>query len=171
SQMPHALASATLLAKQGVTICWETSGAANPRLMARAVDLSLRSNGTVKFDLKAYNERLHLALTGVSNHQALENLTGAAQRFSERPDPPLVMVSTLLVPGYVDAEEVRQIARFVAGFSPHIPYTLLGFAPAFYMPDLPRTSVRHAEEAEEVALEAGLTRVRIGNRHLLSRDY
>lgn len=171
SQMPHALASATLLAKQGVTICWETSGAANPRLMARAVDLSLRSNGTVKFDLKAYNERLHLALTGVSNHQALENLTEAAQRFSERPDPPLVMVSTLLVPGYVDAEEVRQIARFVAGFSPHIPYTLLGFAPAFYMPDLPRTSVRHAEEAEEVALEAGLTRVRIGNRHLLSRDY
>jgi len=35
------------------------------------------------------------------------------------------------------------------------------------MPDLPRTSVRHAEEAEAAARAAGLTNVRIGNRHLL----
>jgi hypothetical protein len=31
--------------------------------------------------------------------------------------------------------------------------------------------VRHAEEAEAAAKAAGLTRVRVGNRHLLSRDY
>jgi pyruvate-formate lyase-activating enzyme len=39
------------------------------------------------------------------------------------------------------------------------------------MQDLPRTSVRHAEAAEEAARAAGLTNVRIGNRHLLSRNY
>ncbi len=48
-----------------------------------------------------------------------------------------------------------------------IPYVLLGFAPNFYMPDLPCTSVRQAEEAEDAARAAGLTQVRIGNRHLL----
>ena len=52
-----------------------------------------------------------------------------------------------------------------------VPYSLLGFGPNFYMPDLPCTSVRHAEEAEAAAHAAGLTRVRVGNRHLLSRDY
>jgi pyruvate formate lyase activating enzyme len=52
-----------------------------------------------------------------------------------------------------------------------VPYSLLGFGPNFYMPDLPCTSVRHAEEAEAAARAAGLTRVRVGNRHLLSRDY
>jgi pyruvate formate lyase activating enzyme len=171
SQMPHALASATKLAERKVTICWETSGAANSRLMDRAVDLSLRTNGTVKFDLKAYDEHLHIALTGISNHQTLQNFERAAQRISERPDPSLVIASTLLVPGYVDAEEVGRIAHFIAGFNPHIPYALLGFAPNFYMPDLPCTSVRHAEEAEAAARESGLTTVRIGNRHLLSRDY
>jgi hypothetical protein len=36
--------------------------------------------------------------------------------------------------------------------------------------DLPRTSVHHAEEAA-AALAAGLDRVRVGNRHLLSRAY
>lgn len=171
SQMPHALASAVRLAKRDVTICWETSGAAHPRLMGRAVALSLRTNGTVKFDLKAYDEHLHIALTGLSNWQTLENFERAARRVAERPDVPLVIASTLLVPGYVDAEEVGQIARFIAGFSPNIPYVLLGFAPNFYMPDLPCTSVRHAEEAEATARAAGLTNVRVGNRHLLSREY
>lgn len=171
SQMPHALASAALLAERGVAVCWETAGTANPRLMERAVELSLRSNGTVKFDIKAFDETLHLALTGTSNRRTLENFTRAARRFHERPDPPLVVASTLLVPGYVDAEEVGRIAEFIAGFHPDIPYALLGFGPNFYMPDLPRTSVRHAEEAEAAARAAGLTNVRIGNRHLLSRDY
>ncbi len=171
SQMPHALASAAQLADRGVTVCWETNGAANPRLMDRAVQLSLHSNGTVKFDLKAYDERLHFALTGASNRQTLANFSRAAQRFAQRPEVPLVMASTLLVPGYVKAEEVRQIAGLISEFSPHIPYALLAFAPSFFMPDLPRTSVGHAEEAEAAARGAGLTNVRIGNRHLLSRDY
>ena len=171
SQMPHALASAALLAERGIAVCWESSGTASPRLMDRAVELSLRTNGTVKFDLKAYDETLHIALTGTSNRQTLANFARAARRFAERPDPPLVVASTLLVPGYVDAEEVGRIARFIAEFSPDIPYALLGFGPNFYMPNLPRTSVRHAEEAEAAARAAGLTNVRIGNRHLLSREY
>jgi pyruvate formate lyase activating enzyme len=83
----------------------------------------------------------------------------------------LVIASTLLVPGYVDGGEVGRIARFIAEINPNIPYALLGFAPHFFMPDLPRTSVGHAEEAEEAARAAGLTNVRLGNRHLLSYDY
>jgi pyruvate formate lyase activating enzyme len=114
---------------------------------------------------------LHLALTGVPNHRTLDNFRRAAQRIPERLEPPLVVASTLLVPGYVDAEEVGCIARFIAAIDPDIPYALLGFHPHFFIPDLPRTSVRHAEEAEEAARAAGLTRVRVGNRHLLSRAY
>jgi pyruvate formate lyase activating enzyme len=166
SQMPHALASAVKMADRGITVCWETSGAANPRLMDRAVALSLRSGGTVKFDLKAFDENLHRALVGTCSRQTLENFARAAGR----PEPPLLMASTLLVPGYVDVEEVGRIARFIAGLSSDIPYVLLGFAPHFTMPDLPRTSVRHAAEAEAAARAAGLTDVRVGNRHLLSRE-
>jgi len=170
-QMAHALAASHLLAERGVTVCWETNGTAHPRLMGRALDLSLATGGCVKFDLKAYDENLHLALTGASNRQTLENFAHAAARFNERPSPPPVVASTLLVPGYVDADEVGHIARFIADLNPAIPYALLGFAPHFLFPDLPRTSVRHAEEAEAAARAAGLHIVRIGNRHLLSRDY
>jgi pyruvate formate lyase activating enzyme len=171
SQMMHALAAGRRLADRGVTVCWETNGTARPSLMARALDLALESGGCVKFDLKAYDDTLHRVLTGASNRHTLENIFRAAARFDERPEPPPVVVSTLLVPGYVAAPEVGRIARFVSEQNPAIPYALLGFAPHFLFPDLPRTSVRHAEEAEAAARQAGLKTVRIGNRHLLSRAY
>ncbi|MBN1975804.1 MAG: radical SAM protein [Anaerolineae bacterium] len=171
AQMAQALAASKQLARRGVVVCWETNGTAHPRLMDRALDLSLATSGCVKFDLKAYDDALHRALTGATNARTLENFARAGARFDERPESSLVVASTLLVPGYVDAEEVGRIARFIAGVNPAIPYVLLGFAPQFLFPDLPRTSVRHAEEAEAAARAAGLQTVRIGNRHLLSRDY
>jgi pyruvate formate lyase activating enzyme len=167
SQMPHALAASRRLAERGVVVCWETNGSADPRLMGRAVELALSTGGCVKFDLKAHDPALHRALTGADNAQTLENFARAAARFAERSDPPLVVASTLLVPGYVDAQEVGRMARFIAGFDPDIPYTLLAFAPHFAMRDLGYTTREEAEAAEAAARAAGLTRIRIGNRHLL----
>ncbi len=125
----------------------------------------------MKFDLKAFNENLHIALTSGSNQRTLENFSTAAERFSERPSPPPLVASTLLVPGYVDAEEVGHIANFIARLNPDIPYALLAFHPNFVMHDLPLTSKGHAQSALETAKAAGLTNVRLGNIHLLSREY
>ena len=171
SQMPHALAAGRILAKRNVTVCWETAGTAHPKLMDLALRLSLETGGCVKFDLKAYDAHLHLALTGASNERTLANFRRASERFGERKEPPLLLASTLLVPGYVDAQEVGRIASFIAGLDPDIPYALLGFAPQFQMADLPPTSARHASDALDASRQAGLRNVRIGNRHLLSSDY
>ena len=139
----------------------------HPRFLQRALDLSLQSGGCIKFDLKAFDEDLHRALTGASNGRTLENLRAAAARIPERPDPPPVIASTLLVPGYVEAPEVGRIARFLADLNPHIPYALLAFHPHFMMRDLPFTSRRQALQALQAARQAGLTNVRLGNVHLL----
>jgi pyruvate formate lyase activating enzyme len=167
SQMPHALAASKLLAERGVRVCWETNGTTHPKLLDAAVQWSLDTGGCIKFDLKAFDEPLHIALTGISNRRTLENFAQAARRFEERADLPLVVASTLLVPGYIDAEEVDKIARFIAGLDQRIPYALLAFAPNFYMSDLPCTSALQAQQAEAAARSAGLVNVRVGNRHLL----
>jgi len=167
SQMPHALASSRYLAQRGVRICWETNGTSHPKLLDAAVQYALDSGGCIKFDVKAFDEGLHIALTGISNRRTLENLTRAARRYDERPQLPLVIASTLLVPGYIDADQVGKIARFIAALNPQIPYALLAFAPHFYMSDLPCTWLHHAEEAEAAAREAGLVNVHVGNRQLL----
>lgn len=135
-----------------------------------ALQLSLESGGCIKFDLKAFDEALHTVLTGGSNRRSLENFVRAAARASERRDPPLLVASTLLVTGYVDAGEDLRIARFRAGLNPGIPYSLLGFVPHFYVADLPRTSVQHAQEAQNAARSVRLRNVRIGNPHLLGHD-
>ena len=170
SQMPHALAASKLLAERGVHICWETAGTMHPKLLDAALRYSLDTGGCVKFDLKAFDERLHRALTGISNRRTLENFARAGGRYHERPEPPPVVASTLLVPGYVEADQVGAIARFIAAVHPEIPYSLLAFAPNFCMDDLPRTTLRQAEEAEAAARAAGLLNVRIGNRHLLGMN-
>jgi pyruvate formate lyase activating enzyme len=171
SQMLHALSASKLLAEKKVRICWETNGMMNPGFLEKAIDYSLQTGGCIKFDLKAWNDDLHVALTGISNKRIQQNFQRAAKRSFERPGLPLVIASTLLVPGYIDTEEVQKIAAFISSLNPDIPYSLLGFAPQCYMNDLPYTSARHAREAEHAACETGLTQVRIGNKHLLGSDY
>jgi pyruvate formate lyase activating enzyme len=167
SQMPHALATSKYLARRGVRVCWETNGMMHPKLLDAALKYSMNTSGCIKFDIKAYDDEIHRALTGVSNQRTLENFARAAGLYAKRPKLPLVVASTLLVPGYVDPDQVRKIATFIASLNPNIPYALLAFGPNFYMHDLPCTSARHAQEAEAAAREAGLTNVRVGNRHLL----
>lgn len=152
-------------------ICWETNGSMNTPLLDKAAALSLKSGGCIKFDLKAWHEELHYALCGVSNQQTLANFEHLARYYQDRPSPPLLIASTLLVPGYIDQEEVREIASFIAALDPQIPYNLLGFYPHFAMQDLPRTSVKHAERCRKAALESGLERVKLGNAHLLGDRY
>lgn len=174
-QLAHALKTSRLALEHNkdrvLRICWETNGGMHPRLLKEMVTLSLQSGGCVKFDLKAWSEPLHMALCGVSNRRTLENFASAAQWIKQRKEPPLLIASTLLVPGYIDEEEVSQIARFMASLDPEIPYSLLGFCPHFYMPDLPVTSRHHAETCRQAALDAGLKRVKLGNIHLLGNDY
>ncbi len=170
-QMPAFLRAARLALERRpagiLRICWETNGSCHPALLEAALDLSLRSGGCVKFDLKAWSPSVHQALTGAHNRRTLDNITRAARRIPERPVPPPVVVSTLLVPGYVDDREVGRIARFLAALDPSIPYALLAFHPQLYMRDLPPTSRAQAEACLAAARGAGLIRVRVGNEHLL----
>jgi pyruvate formate lyase activating enzyme len=136
-------------------------------LLEEMIELSLHSGGCIKFDIKAWNESLHRALCGVSNRRTKENFELASRWFEKRPLPPLLVASTLLIPGYIDEEEVRRIARWISSLHPDIPYALLAFAPQFLFKDLPTTPRKLAFRCKEVAEAEGLRNVRIGNIHLL----
>lgn len=174
-QLPHALRASRLALERNkdriLRICWETNGSMHPALLRQAAELSLESGGCIKFDLKAWSEELHIALCGISNRRTLDNFRLLAQYNRKRASPPFLVASTLLVPGYIDKEEVSGIAAFIASLNPDIPYALLAFHPQFMMNDLPPTSRRHAEECLAVAKAQGLKNVRVGNLHLLGDYY
>jgi len=174
-QILHAIKTSKLaLEKAGgrvLRICWETNGAVQEPFLSTIADLSMQSGGCLKLDLKAWDEGIHYALCGVTNQKTIENFETLSRRVPERPVPPFLMASTLLVPGYVDEREVEAIADFIAGLNPEIPYSLLAFYPHFCLHDLPTTSRRHAVRCKEAAERKGLRRVHIGNVHLLGEDY
>jgi pyruvate formate lyase activating enzyme len=148
-------------------ICWETNGYWKREFAIEAARLSHVSGGNTKFDLKTWDENLNLALTGVTNSPTLETFKLIGEKFfKQRSELPILTASTLLVPGYVNAEEVGSIARFIAAVDTEIPYTLLAFYPQYVMTDLSTTSRKQANECYEAA-KKHLENVRIGNIHLV----
>ncbi len=168
TQAPHALSTArkALAKNPSLKICWETSGFFSEAFFSRVMEVSSSSGGTVKFDIKAFNKQLYRALTGADNTPLLANFARCAD-YSRREGKTLAVASTLLVPGYISPGEVYDIASFIARHDPETPYSLLGFYPHFQMKDLPLTSRKDAEACYRAAREAGLSRVRLGNEHLL----
>jgi len=117
TQMPHALKTSKIALEKAETkkrilrICWETNGYEKEELALKAAELSLKSGGNLKFDLKACNENLNLSLCGVSNKPTLKTFKMIGERFyKQRPELPVLTASTLLIPGYTDAEEIANIA-------------------------------------------------------------
>lgn len=163
-QLPFLLrATKKILEHTTVRICWEWNGTGNPKLVKKAAEFSYTTDGTIKFDLKAYDCNLNMALTGRPNHRTLENFKMIAEEFEKKD---LLTATTLLVPGYIDKKEVEKIAKFISSLNPDIPYSLLAFHPDFKMMDMPVTTRKLAEECYEVAKKC-LNRVNMGNEYLL----
>jgi pyruvate formate lyase activating enzyme len=171
SQAVHAIRASEISLEQSqgriLRICIETNGRWDPRLLSRAARLSFQSGGCIKFDLKAWTPEVHYALTGFGPDLTRKNFASLMPMYRNRPEPPFLIGCTLLVPGYVDEQEVGSIARWLASLDATIPYNLLVFHPQFLTEDLPVTSRRQTTACLEAAKDAGLERVHVGNLHLL----
>jgi pyruvate formate lyase activating enzyme len=166
-QFPFALRVARRVMREcgsPVHICWEWNGAGNSRLVELAACQSMKTGGTVKFDLKAFDGNLHRALCGTGNERTLFNFRRVAE-ITQGTDT--LTATTLLVPYYLDAGEVGKIAQFIASIDDDIPYSLLVFASDYMLNDLPVTPRVQVEECVESARQY-LNRVHVGNMHLLS---
>jgi pyruvate formate lyase activating enzyme len=173
SQMPFVLASAKLICRRGreegriLRVCLETNLSMNRRDLESFTELALESGGGIKADIKCWSTKLLYALSGVEHRMAYKNFEWLAKHHRERPEVPLARASTLLVPSYVDDEEIRLIASFIADLDPTIPYSLLAFHPLYFMEDMPYTRRKDAEHYVQICKAEGLQKVRIGNPWLL----
>lgn len=166
----HSVKTSELLNEEKqVRVCYETNGNISKKWLNRIASIVAETGGTFKFDIKAVSPKLYRTLTGISNSAMLRNFEELSTMKRDRQGEFLV-ASILLVPGYVDVSEVREICRFIAENDPTIPTALLGFYPHHTMSDLPRTSQAHAKAALEIANDEGLTNVRVGNLGLLGSD-
>jgi pyruvate formate lyase activating enzyme len=168
-QLPFSINLAEkILEKRKIRICWEWNGSGNPNLVEKCMEIAMKTGGNIKFDLKSYNEKLNLALCGVSNRRTLENFRMLAEKYfgTRGKNMPEISGCTLMVPGYTNHEEVEQIAKFISSINNKIPYSLLIFHGDYQMRDLPLTPKQQVYKSLEVA-EKYLKNVHLGNKFLL----
>jgi len=173
SQMPFVIASADLIRRRSeeekrvIRVCLETNLNISPRYLDKIGRISLESGGGIKADLKCWSPEILYAMCGVATDLPYKNFERIGRLQNRRPEVPFARASTLLVPGYVDDEEIRSIASFIADIDTRIPYSLLAFHPTYFMDDMPPTRRRDAERYIRICKNEGLEKVRIGNPWLL----
>ena len=75
-----------------------------------------------------------------------------------------IEITTLIIPGLNDSnKELNQIAEFIAQIGKEIPWHLSRFHPDYKITNIPATPIDTLYKAQEIAKEAGLYYVYIGN--------
>ena len=154
-----------------IRICWETNGQVKPQFLRKMIDIALKSGGIIKIDIKAGTPQVYNALTDGDYSIVLRNIKEVASYFNYRREIPLLNISLLVVPGYIDEVEVENVCKLINEINTEIPVSFLAFHPDYLMRDLPPTSRRHMDTVIKIAREYGLKMYDVGNRWLLGEWY
>jgi pyruvate formate lyase activating enzyme len=139
--------------EQGLLCGFVSNGNATPqvlRYLRPFVDL-------YKIDLKSFQDVRYRELGGV--------LANVLRTVEDAVDLGFwVEVVTLVVPGFNDGDdELRSLARFLAGVSRDIPWHVTAFRPDYKMDDTPATPVETLLRAHAIGKDEGLRFVYAGN--------
>ena len=104
----------------------------------------LRHIDRVAFGLKAFDEALHIDYTGHSNRLILQNF----KRIYDSGVP--MLAETVVIPGYIDAEEIERLAKFIASVDPNMLYHLDAYSRVADNP-WPRATIEDVERAATAA--------------------
>jgi len=108
-------------------------------------------------DIKAYYDNVHRVLTGCGNKRILE----LPEKIVERDF--VLEVSTVLIPGLVDVDQIAKIAELLAQVDKWIPYSIIAFIPEFELINFRPPKFNEMLNAFYAAKDAGLKNVRLAN--------
>jgi pyruvate formate lyase activating enzyme len=109
-------------------------------------------------DLKSFREDFYKKRC----HGHLEPVLGSIRLMKEKGI--WVEITTLVIPDENDEEaELRDIARFISGVDPDIPWHISRFHPDYQLTDSVATPLKTLEKAYDIGKEEGLRYVYLGN--------
>ncbi len=145
---------AQLAHKAGMKNVFVTNGYQTPETVALMKGVIDAAN----VDLKAFRDATYRKVCGARLQPVLDAITLLHEAGI------WVEVTTLVVPGQNDSpSELRDIAHFIAGVSPDMPWHISRFHPDYKMMDVGPTPKETLLRAVEVGKEEGLHYVYVGN--------
>jgi len=150
----YAYECAKLARAQGLANVFVSNGYTSPEA-TRAIAPYLDANN---IDLKSFSDAHYRKVCGARLAPVLDTIRLMKELGV------WVEVTTLVIPGLNDSEtELRDIARFLKGVDPGLPWHVTQFYPTYKMLDRGRTPVATLRRAREIGLEEGLRYVYEGN--------
>jgi len=142
-----------LARKRGLLTGFVSNGNATPE----ALEYLRPHMDLFKVDLKSFDDRQYRKLGG-----RLAPILDSIRRIHSMGF--WLEVVTLLVPGFNDSpEELRQMADYLVGVSPFVPWHITAFHPDYKMQDREWTPIDSIRRAAAIGEEAGLKYVYVGN--------
>jgi len=150
----YALDTARRAAEEGIKNVFVTNG----YMTGEALEMIAPVLDAANVDLKSFRDEFYREVCGARLQPVLETI-------GKMPELGIwIEVTTLLIPGYNDSEkELGEIAAFLAGIDPGIPWHVSGFYPTYRLADAPPTPASSLRKAREIGRDAGLSYVYTGN--------
>ena len=133
-----------------VKVNFDTNGYMTERSLRRVLDFTT----SVTFDIKAYRDDTHRALTGASSGPVLRNAEIIGREAPEK----IWEYRVLVIPG-MNEDEIALICRFIASIDPDLPVNFLAFRPNFLAENHPGASAELMGRCVTTARSSGLKRV------------
>ena len=109
-------------------------------------------------DLKAFTDKFYREVCGAKLGPVLDTISLMKELGV------WVEVTTLVIPGWNDSDsELQEIARFIKGVDPEMPWHVTRFHPTFKMTDRGATPVSTLQRARQIGMAEGLKYVFVGN--------
>ncbi|MBU1090197.1 AmmeMemoRadiSam system radical SAM enzyme [Patescibacteria group bacterium] len=149
----YAFATAKLAHEKGIRNVFVTSGFESREALEKIHPLL----DAVNVDLKSFRDDFYIKICGGRLQPVLENIRWL------HANKIWLEVTTLVIPRGNDSEnELREIAEFIAGIDPEIPWHISRYFPCFQMRN-PPTPIATLEKAAEIGKQAGLKNIYVGN--------
>ncbi len=104
----------------------------------------------INIDIKAFTEKFYRQVCKARLQPVLDNVRLMHELGV------WVEVTTLIIPGWNDSDsELREIAEFIKGIDPAMPWHVTAFYPTYKMLDRPPTPASTLRKAREIGLAAG----------------
>jgi pyruvate formate lyase activating enzyme len=125
----------------------------NGYLTRKSLKKVLRFTTSITYDIKAFNDEVHLALTGASSGPVLRN----AETIGRHAKDKLWEYRILVIPN-INEQEIAPLCRFIAGVDPHLPVCFLAFRPNYALEHQAGATAELMDRCVEIARSHGLSR-------------
>ncbi len=153
--LEYTVDSAELARQHGLKTVYVTNGYMSEEALSIIGPLLDAAN----IDLKGMSERFYRELCDARLEPVLENIKGMHDMGIH------IEVTNLLIPGYNDSDDdIEALVNFmVSEVAADVPLHFTRFFPHYRMQDIPPTETSTLMRAREMALEAGMKYVYVGN--------